>query len=88
MKNFLKKYLHTWFQKDCVVYDGKGYIQGMGVQVVVDRLLILGRPFITDVYFSVDAEWTSKLMEKLAQNDEQQQSWDNYMKRKQESKQK
>lgn len=64
MKSFLKWLFRVRFYSACN-YTGRGYIQGIGFNVITDIVEIMGLQFVQRVIISTDPEWIRALQERL-----------------------
>ena len=62
-----------------ILYDGTGYIQGIGFKFIVDYLYIFRIRFLTHAYIDVGGEWTSEMAKRFSDNWIQEKSHINYI---------
>ncbi len=71
MKKLIKKYI---FRKEYTsLYDGIGYMQGIGFSMNLRVIYIFGIRFIQNIEFRVEKEWTRSLIKKIKANKNQEE---------------
>lgn len=55
------------------VYTGRGYLQGLGIDINVEYSVIFGFEFISRIKVDVDAEWLRTLKLRIEDDERQQQ---------------